>query len=311
MLFDPAGSVVVASPPGQGAGYWAGAPGATFEEGRFYLTYRLRRPRPERGGELVIATSEGGERFETVWSARRQDFGSASIERCALVHAGDGLWRLYVAHVEGEDGPWVIDVQEADRPDCFDPARRRRALGPREAGVAAVKDPWLRRVGGEWWMFVSCASPVIQGPGDATLAGDALSTGRTNSVTGLATSADGLAWEWRGIVLDASAGGWDRFTARLSAAVPYGDRWIGLYDGSASLDENYEERCGLALSSDLLHWRRMSVLGPAIGAARPGPGAVRYVEAVNGPGWTRYFFELTWPDGSHELRTTLTEQAST
>lgn len=306
MLFDPERSVVVASPPGTGPGFWAGAAGATFEEGRFHLVYRLRKPRPERGGEVVIATSADGERFETVWSATRQDFGSASIERCAVVRAGEESWRLYVAHVEGEDGPWVVDVIEAERPDAFDPSRRRRAVGPREAGVPAVKDPWLRRVGGEWWMFVSCSSPEIVAAGDPTVTGDELSTGRRNSVTGLATSADGLSWTWRGIVLDASKAGWDRFTARLSAAIPFGDRWLGLYDGSASLAENYEERCGVALSTDLVHWRRMSVRGPAIGGARPGPGSVRYVEAVSGPGWTRYFFELTRPDGSHELRTALT-----
>jgi hypothetical protein len=308
VLFDPAESVVVASPPGDGPGFWAGAPGGTFEDGRFHLVYRLRKPRPERGGEVVIATSEDGERFEKVWSANRKDFASASIERCALVRDG-AAWRLYVAHVEGEEGPWVIDVLEADAPDRFDPSRRMRALGPREAGVPAVKDPWLRRIGGEWWMFVSCSSPEIVRTGDPSVRGDELSTGRRNSVTGLATSTDGLSWRWRGIVLDASAGGWDRFTARLSAAVPFGDRWLGLYDGSAGLDENYEERCGVALSTDLVHWRRMSVLGPAIGAARPGPGSVRYVEAVNGPGWTRFFFELTRADGSHELRTARVEAA--
>lgn len=309
MLFEPERSVVVASPPGSGPGHWAGAPGAAFVDGRFYLSYRLRKPRPERGGDVVIATSEDGERFETIWTAKRQDFGSASIERCAIVRDGE-RWRLYVAHVEGDDGPWVVDVIEADRPDGFDVSRIRRAVGPKEAGVPAVKDPWLRRVGGEWRMFVSCSSPNVIGAGDASVRGDELSTGRRNSVTGLATSEDGLSWTWRGIVLDASAAGWDRFTARLSAAVPFGDRWLGLYDGSASLEENYEERCGIALSTDLVHWRRISVLGPAIGAARPGPGAVRYVEAVSGPGWTRYFFELTRADGSHELRTALGDAGS-
>lgn len=305
MLFDPAASTLIAAPPGDGPGYWAGAPGALWTDDRFYLVYRLRKPRPERGGELVLATSGDGERFETIWSARRQDFGSPSIERCALVRAGK-VWRLYVSYVDGSDGRWSIDVLEADTPDRFEPARRSRALDPDAAGVAAVKDPWLRRVRAEWWMFVSCASPVLRAPGEADVVGDALSTGRTNSVTGLATSPDGLIWQWRGIVFDASERGWDRFTSRLSAAVPYGKRWLGLYDGSASLAENYEERCGIAISNDLVRWRRLSVPRPAIGAAQPGPGAIRYVEAVSGPGWARYFFELSRSDGSHELRTVRT-----
>lgn len=305
MLFDPTHGVLVAEPPAAGSGHWAGAPGAMWSAGRFFLVYRLRWPRPVRGGELRIATSADGERFETIWSARREDFGALSVERCAIVRVGDELWRLYVSYADRSDGRWCIDVLEAPRPDAFDPGRRRRALGPSDAGVEAVKDSWLRRVGDEWWMFVSCASPVARVTADLHAAGDALSTGYAKSVTGLATSSDGRSWRWRGIVFDASAAGWDRFTTRLTAAVRFGSRWIGLYDGSASLDENYEERCGLAISADLLHWRRLSVRAPAIGASHPGAGSVRYVEAVQGPGWVRFFFECTRPDGSHELRTAL------
>jgi hypothetical protein len=49
--FDPQRGLVVREPPGQGPGYWAGAPGATFDHdtGDFYLVYRLRRPRDVRG----------------------------------------------------------------------------------------------------------------------------------------------------------------------------------------------------------------------------------------------------------------------
>lgn len=254
---------------------------------------------------MRIATSADGERFETIWSARREDFDALSIERSAIVHLSDSKWRLYVSYVDASDGRWSIDVLEAPRPDAFDPARRRRALGPSDAGVEAVKDPWLLRVGDEWWMFVSCASPVARITADLHATGDALSTGYAKSVTGLATSADGLSWRWRGIVFDASSTGWDRFTTRLTTAVRIDSRWLGIYNGSASLDENYEERCGVAMSADLSHWRRLSVLAPAIGASHPGAGSVRYVEAVQGPGWVRSFFECTRPDGSHELRTAL------
>lgn len=305
MLFEPTQGALVAAPPAPGTGHWAGAAGAVWSDGRFVLVYRLRWPRPVRGGELRIASSPDGERFETIWSARREDFGALSVERCAIVRVGDDLWRLYVSYVDRSDGRWCIDVLEAPRPDAFDPTRRSKALWPSDAGVEAVKDPWLRRVGDEWWMFVSCASPSARMTPEMHATGDALSTGYAKSVTGLATSADGLSWRWRGIAFDASSTGWDRFTTRLTTAVRIDSRWIGLYDGSASLDEDYEERCGVAMSADLLRWRRLSVRGPAIGAARPGEGSVRYVEAVEAQAWIRYYFEYTRPDGSHELRTVL------
>ena len=88
-----------------------------------------------------------------------------------------------------------------------------------------------------------------------------------------------------------------------TSAVRDGDGWLGLYDGSASLAENYEERCGLAHSTDLRRWERVSLDGPAIGTAR-GAGGVRYVE-ISPSG--DVFYEYTRPDGAHELRVTHTD----
>ena len=128
--------------------------------------------------------------------------------------------------------------------------------------------------------------------------GDALSTGLVRSETGLATSADGRVWIWEGVVLAPSPDGWDRFTARLTTAVRDGNGWAGLYDGSASLAENYEERCGLARSRDLRAWERVSTDGPSIGTRR-GAGGVRYVDVTEAGD---VFYEYTRPDGAHELR---------
>src|SRR5438309_2211577 len=126
--------------------------------------------------------------------------------------------------------------------------------------------------------------------------GDALSTGAVKSETGLATSADGIRWSWEGKVLAASTQGWDRFTARLTTAVRSDGGWLGLYDGSADVSENYEERCGLATSTDLRRWLRIGDR-PGVGAAG-GPGTVRYVESVVHRGRTLFFFERTRADGA-------------
>lgn len=305
--FDPARGVVVAAPPGGGPGWWAGAPGACLAEGRIYLVYRLRQPQPVRGGEIHIAASDDGERFTTIWRATKADFETPSIERCALVWADDGAWRLYVSFVDPADGRWRIDLLEAARPDAFDPASRAPVLTAAEIGAEGVKDPWLCRVGGVWHMLASFAPTPAALPDDPRAmhaTADIYNTGYSRSLTGLATSTDGRRWVWQGAVFAPSAGGWDAYAARINTAVLAGPLWLGYYDGSASVAENYEERCGLAVSTDLRRWQRLSADGPAVGAAG-GPGTVRYVEALQTTTWMRYYYEYTRPDGAHELRTSL------
>jgi hypothetical protein len=298
--FDPSNARILVAPPGAGRGHWAGAPGAFADGDSLYVVYRLRWPRPRRGGELRIARADArGERLTTIWRATREDLGSQSIERSAIVKER-GRWRLYVSHAADIDGRWRIEVIEASSPDAFDPRARRLALGPDMAGATAVKDPWLRRDGDEWSMFISYGE---RAPDDARLhqSGDALSTGAVKSETGLATSSDGLRWTWRGRIFGAAKSGWDRATTRLTAAVQGRDGWLGFYDGAASIEENYEERCGLARSADLRHWDRLGN-APAVGSAG-GPGTVRYVESVAIDGAVRFFFERTRADGAHELCT--------
>ena len=294
--FDPAAAVVIEGPPGGGPGYWAGAPGAFVDGDAVYLVYRLRWPRPRRGAELRIARGEG-DRFTTIWRATREDFASPSIERCAILR-DRRTWRLYVSYVDGLDGRWRIDVIEAGSPDAFDPRARRPALNCDTAAAVAVKDPWLRRVDGRWLMFVSYGERVGD---DRRLhgSGDALSTGAVKSETGLASSADGLRWTWEGRIFATARSGWDRATARITTAVREGDAWLGLYDGAATVDENYEERCGLARSTDLRTWQRVGA-APAVGSPG-GAGTVRYVESVAVGERVLFFFERTRADGAHDL----------
>lgn len=305
--FDPHQGAVVAEPLGSGPGWWAGAPGACLADGRIYLVYRLRRPHPVRGGDLHIAVSDDGERFETIWRATKDAFGTPSIERCAIVRTDAGAWRLYVSFVDPADGRWRIDVLEAASPDAFDPASRSPALTAASIGAEGVKDPWLCRVNGVWHMlasFVPTPAVLPDDPRAMHATADIYNTGYSRSLTGLATSADGLRWTWEGSVFEPRAAGWDAYASRINTAVAAGPVWIGYYDGSASVAENYEERCGLAVSRDLRRWHRLSEDGPAVGS-HGGPGTVRYVEALQTSDWTRYYYEYTRPDSSHELRTSL------
>ena len=261
----------------------------------------MRRPHPGRGFELRIGAVLDRPRMDTVWSAGKDRFDAESIERCALTRVSD-RWRLYVSFVRRDDRRWRIGLVEARAVDAFDPADMVVVLDPDDLGVAAVKDPWLRRNGDGWLMFVSYGTlPDTPAP-ELHATGDALSTGRTLSATGVAASTDGKRWTWEGCVLAPSASGWDSFTTRLGTVVRDGAGWLGLYDGGASIADNYEERCGLARSSDLRHWERVSVDGPAIGTAR-GAGGVRYVDITDAGD---AFYEYTRPDGAHELRLTHT-----
>lgn len=307
-LFDPELAMTLAEPPAAGPGWWAGAPGACQAGGETFVVYRIRRPRPVRGGEMRIGLmSERG--LETIWSATKDDLGTTSIERSALAYV-DGSWRLYVSYVDPADGRWRIDLLEAATPDGFDPAARRPVLTAASIGAEGVKDPWLHRLDGAWTMIASFAEVADGFAGTAAdlhRGHDIYNTGHVRSASGLATSADGRVWRWEGSVLMPSDDGWDRYAARLNSAVRVGNEWLGFYDGSASVDENYEERCGLAASPDLRTWRRLRPSGPVVGAQH-GPGSVRYVEALRTSDGIRYFFEYTRADGSHDLRTILVSE---
>src|SRR6185295_19023982 len=104
--FDPTDGITVITPPGKGPGYWAGAPSAAYDglERRFLLCYRLRRPPNEgRGYRCVVAASDDGVRFEPVWNLASHDWGTPSLERCALLADPEGGWRLYVSSVDPRD----------------------------------------------------------------------------------------------------------------------------------------------------------------------------------------------------------------
>ena len=64
-LFNSEKGITVVEPLGNDEGWWSGAPSAIYDDtaGKFYLYYRLRRPRGmnlERGGECFIAESTDG-----------------------------------------------------------------------------------------------------------------------------------------------------------------------------------------------------------------------------------------------------------
>ena len=286
----PDQSTVAIAPPGEGAGFWAGAPSAAVGDDGIYLAYRLRRPlMAGRGYAVTVARSVDGVRFETLVTIRREETGADSLERPGLVRDRDGRWRLYLSCATPGTKHWQIEMIEAGHPAEFDVSRRVVVL-PGDAKTG-VKDPVIRRQNGTWQLWV-CCHPLAD-PG-----------GADQMVTEYATSADGLDWTWHGTALSGRPGYWDSRGTRISAVWQDGDMITAFYDGRASAAENYEERTGVATGTGPTSLVALGA-GPAAESPYAGRG-LRYLDVVPLPdGRRRLYYEMTRPDGAHELRTEL------
>jgi hypothetical protein len=287
-------SSVVITPPGAGPGYWAGAPSAVLTEEGIYLAYRLRRPLGDgRGYAVAIARSADGVRFETVATIRREWMQAESLERPCLVHTPAGRWRLYLSCATPGTKHWRVELLEASDPSRFD-VRERLVVLPGDAKTG-VKDPVIRHRGGGWHLWTSC-HPLAD-PAEAD-----------QMVTEYATSDDGLDWVWHGTALSGRSGLWDARGTRVSA-VCYADTTAdatiaAFYDGRATAVENYEERTGIATGTEPA---ALAALGSTAAAESPYAGrGLRYLDILPlGDGRHRLYYEMTRPDGAHELRTEL------
>lgn len=307
LLFDPNEGQTIIEPLAEGEGYWAGAPNVLYDgdSERFYLYYRIRQPRPVRGGKCRIAQSSDGVHFDTIWEATKEAFGSSSIERFCLTKRGADDWLLYPSYVDPQDNRWRIDVIAADSPAGFDVDARRKVFAAKDVGVQGVKDPWVMRVNGLYYMLISYAvtlSDLSEEDRQRMHAtGDIYNTGLTLSSSALATSGDGIAYTWQGDVLSPNSGEWDAYAARLGCLVPTDQGWLGYYDGSAAVTGNYEERTGLVQTWDLRTFYRLSTAEPWL-VSPHGTGSLRYIDTVLFEDEIYFYYEMARPDGSHELR---------
>jgi hypothetical protein len=279
---------VVINAPGAGVGYWAGGPSAVRVGADFYLAYRLRRPVAEgRGYGIVIARSTDGEAFETVLELDKDQFDCESLERPALAVAPDGAWRLYVSCATPGTLHWRVDALEAADPAAFDPKSAATMLAGDPA--TAFKDPVIFWADGLWHMWV-CVH-LVADPNEAD-----------RMFSQYAVSNDGFHWSELRTALTGRPGEWDQRGTRISAVLLQPERVVAYYDGRAKAEENWEEQTGLAFGADP---GALTAEGPEPVATSPHPGGgLRYVSVVAlDDGGHRLFYEVTGPDGSHDLRT--------
>jgi len=307
-LFDPRKGKTAIEPLSSGRGWWAGACSALYddEEERFYLYHRLRKPRElGRGVECRIAESTNGIQFKPIWSATKAQLNTSSMERAALVKTLEGTYRLYISFVDPEDNKWRIDMMEADAPKAFAPNQRVKILTADNVGVEGVKDPYVMVIGRKYYMILSYApkpravSEEDQARMHATA--DVYNTGITKSSSALAVSSDGIHFQWRGDIFAPPDEGWDAYATRLGCVLYTPPVFTAFYDGSAHVGENYEERTGMAISFDLLHYEKISEQGPVL-VSPHGSGSLRYMDAIPFEDRIFYYYEYARPDGSHELR---------
>lgn len=286
-------STIVVPSPGAGAGSWAGAPSAVQTNGVTYLAYRIRRPIAEgRGLANVIARSTDGQTFETIGYVDKQRFAAESLERPALVRTPEGGWRLYVSCATPGTKHWRVDLLEADDPAGLANAPARTVLPGDD--TLGVKDPVLLYHGGQWHLWASCHPLETDAHAD-------------RMTTRYATSPDGITWTWRDTVLSGRPGQWDARGTRITAVIPTPDGLLATYDGRATAAENWEERTGTARAERTatgLFGALVADDRPPTGSPHSG-GGLRYLSVLarpDGPGF-RLFYEVTRPDGAHELRT--------
>lgn len=326
-LFDPANGMLVRAPLGDGPGWWAGAPSATFDPvtNTFFLVYRLRQPRDlGRGVECRIASSDNGIAFTDIWALPKSTVGALSLERASLLRGLDGRWRLYIGYVTPEDRRWRISYLEANEPDQFDIATLSPLLTPEDVGGEGVKDPNVFMIGRMTYMLVSYATTESDLTQDMEAkkhaSGDIFNTGLTRSRTGAAVSGDGKRFQWIGDVSPVSAfptpgptsspeaAGWDAYCRRVGALLPLGSGgYMAFYDGGASVEENYEEKTGLALTFDLRTYYALSPDAPVLQSPYAS-GSLRYVDVLPVGHELFYYYELAREDGAHELRVSVVER---
>ena len=297
---------VLREPVAGANGYWAGAPGVFYasDEGAWYLTYRIRRPRgvaPDRGGEARIARSKDLQNWDDLWSVTKDKFDSASIERSALRKGADGQWRYFVSFVDPTDGRWCVSVIIAREIQKLDPATAKPVFKAKPLNLEGIKDPWIFEQEGTFYMLLSVALPTTRTTEQSHSTLDIFNTGECVSATGLAMSRNLENWAWEGAIFAPEASGWDRYCRRINSVIAREEKFLAFYDGSASEAENYEERSGIALSSDLRQWKSLTPQGPRFTSPH-ATGSLRYVDAQLHSGQTLLFYEFARPDGAHDLR---------
>ena len=304
---DLINGTIVREPVGDEQGYWAGAPGWVWDQTdkAAYICYRIRRPRgvePDRGGESRIARTTDFESFEDIWSVHKDAYNSASIEKSTLKRGKDGQFRYFTSYVSPENGRWCTTINKAPNIKELDPNNTQRLFTATDLGLEGVKDPWILEEDGKYSLFLSVAIDTSTTKDSSHDTLDIFNTGECVSATALATSTDLDNWDWQGVILKPEGDtAWDKYCRRINSVLPLNGKYYAFYDGSEGHHQNYEERTGMAVSTDLKDWTILSPEEPCITSPYT-TGSLRYIDAQHHGKDILFMYELTRANGAHEMR---------
>jgi WD40 repeat protein len=204
------------------------------------------------------------------------------------VHRDGERWRMWYGG-QGKDGHDRIHLAESVDGTTW----QKRGVVLDRGGANHVNDPSVVRVGGRWWMFYTVAE-----------------TGEMDEIAA-ATSADGVEWEPRGVVLKRGDGpAWDSGKVGRPSVLHEGGVFRMWFDGQPS-DEavaagepaaaiRREGRAvGYAESPDGLVWQRHPLPvhregAGAVHVARDGARLVMTIESHGGTRWASSTDGLRW-----------------
>ena len=159
-----------------------------------------------------------------------------------------------------------------------------------------MKDPNAFVIGG--MVYLVCSYMPIYEPADGIYLR-----------SGVAISGNGRDFQWLGDVTPIGPRKeWDAYGRRIGALLPISSGgYMAFYDGAQTADENYEERTGLAFTSDLRTFHTLSLLSPALNSPE-STGCLRYLDVLSVGHELFYYYEIARADGAHELHMSVIER---
>ena len=274
-LLDPSKTETVLRPEYQGKGSWVGAPAACYSEseGCFYLLVRFRKE-GVRGYKTVLYRTGDGINLERIARLDAVSLGARSIERGALKQIGK-IWRFYLSYEGLKDGLWKLAVAEKKDIADISTGDFEVILQGGDIGVTWVKDPVLF----ENMLFVHTKEPS----GKATYLLERVKDG------------------WKKTKILSGKYEWDGYCARITTILRSTDGFFIFYDGASRIEENQEEKTGLAYGKNLRYLKSITPEGPAI-TGSVGSGSIRYLEIKELEDKFYIWYELSTTGKSHELR---------
>jgi len=274
--------------------WWAGAPSVTRgDDGTFYLAARMREgrsPRGLRGYCVRILASPDGRHFTPIHELHRDVVGVPVFERPALARdPHTGRFKLYLC--SGLERGWtILKLEDAERPDQFDPQTVHRVLWedyPEDGLIYRTghKDPFVFWDGAIWHMFT-------------------IGTDRVERIAHH-VSEDGEQWQSAGPQPVLENTGWHNFYTRPACVVPLRVGYLFVYEGShlSWHDPVYNIATGLAYSPDLRTFYDLTPDAPLLQSTTPGSCQTwRYSHWLPVENSLYVYFEAARPNNTNEIR---------